>query len=240
MEGALARPRPSGAEHPQLPAMHRLGGLHQAVPGGGRGVGQWERCGAMPATLLPRAGMGTGHLSHLLEAALGDRDPGFDGDDGVGMAGGEDLLPQRGDALQLQLLALQGLHQLLGGHGPWYCQGSALQAPPHPLPQRDWWIGVGVPKSPHLRALGAPNPVLLVWRDSTSPISLWWHPTSRVLLWGSHSPAGAGWGRLTPVLGVLGQSWSQPEAGAGGGWDPPAAGSGTPAQPPPPRGRLRT
>lgn len=153
MEGALARPRPSGAEHPQLPAMHRLGGLHQAVPGGGRGVGQWERCGAVPApgvgaTLLPRAGMGTGHLSHLLEAALGDRDPGFDGDDGVGMAGGEDLLPQRGDALQLQLLALQGLHQLLGGHGPWYCQGSALQTPPHPLPRGIGGLGWGCPNLP--------------------------------------------------------------------------------------------
>ena len=50
---------------------------------------------------------------HLLEAAFGHGEPRADGDDGVGVAHGQDLLPQRGDAFQLQLLALQRLQQLL-------------------------------------------------------------------------------------------------------------------------------
>lgn len=101
----------------------------------------WEWRGAMlvpgaRADLLPtQGGMEKGCPAHLLEAALGDRDPGLDSDDRVRVAGGEDLLPQRGDALQLQLLALQGLHQLLREGMDRGTAGSQPPAP-HCTPQR--------------------------------------------------------------------------------------------------------
>lgn len=50
----LAKPRPSEAKHPQMPAMHWLGGACSReslgvgeVGGSGTGVGQWDKCGAM-------------------------------------------------------------------------------------------------------------------------------------------------------------------------------------------------
>ena len=75
---------------------------------------------------------------HLLEAAFGHGEPRADGDDGVGVAHGQDLLPQRGDAFQLQLLALQRLQQLLtegteGGGGVGW--GAVTPAAPRRAPR---------------------------------------------------------------------------------------------------------
>ena len=80
---------------------------------------------------------------HLLEAAFGHGEPRADGDDGVGVAHGQDLLPQRGDAFQLQLLALQRLQQLLtegtegGGEVGWGGVGGG--DPPGPTEGPTGW-----------------------------------------------------------------------------------------------------
>lgn len=83
---------------------------------------------------------------HLLEAAFGHGEPRADGDDGVGVAHGQDLLPQRGDAFQLQLLALQRLQQLLtegtegGGEVGW---GAVTPPAPRRAPRVGSGIGSG-------------------------------------------------------------------------------------------------
>jgi len=142
---------------------------------------RWDRRGAallLGADLLPaRGGTEKGHPAHLLEAALDDGDPGLDGDDGVRVAGGEDLLPQRGDALQLQLLALQGLHQLLGerrdrgtaGSQPRCC--TACPAPQAP------GSSLRVPGTPNLRVPGTPNLQASGYlRPQTSQLQGAWYP----------------------------------------------------------------
>lgn len=53
------------------------------------------------------------HSAHLMEAGLGKSDPGLDGAHSIGVAGAQDLLAQRADAVQLQLLALHTLLHLL-------------------------------------------------------------------------------------------------------------------------------
>lgn len=126
-----------------------------------------------------------GHAAHLLEAALGDGDPGFDGDDGVWVAGGEDLLPQRGDALQLQLLALQGLHQLLRGHTE--C-GTAGSQPPasHCRPQRHR------DQLPPSRASRQGKGVGCLGPQISLPQGAWGPQTPRLAA--SHMVVCAGWG----------------------------------------------